>query len=194
MSLLSTHLHLAILVLNKKKGSFSDHPYPFLLGNIAPDCVNLNDNTLFYKSHFVEGHVINCAKFIDDYLPQFQSEEEISFIYGYHCHLWLDEYDKANNIVEYGHPESKSVAEQKTNLRNEIKAIDRDTIVTFDKTLYKHDIANLKLPNIEQSVKRYKDILENVCSFEYNISGVTKETYHSYLQKACMEYLAISCS
>lgn len=81
-----------------------DHNY-FLLGNLAPDSGKKTAIACYdppsVKTHFTKSRLkshIRYERILNDYLLKCQNKKEISFIYGYYCHL-LSDYLYAVNYL-----------------------------------------------------------------------------------------------
>ena len=90
----TTHLHLSALVLEELRDFDT---YAFCLGSIAPDCVDLADGRAFNITHNVDS--AGRFDYIGFYGENLSSnvEEDLvtrSYLLGYYCHLWLDEFTK----------------------------------------------------------------------------------------------------
>ncbi len=89
---ISTNMHFGKLFIENSKEEI--HIPGFLIGMISPDTINKDD--------FDDFHTLDEDGNIDvrDFYEQFNFENldliQKSFILGYYCHLWFDEYYKFN--------------------------------------------------------------------------------------------------
>lgn len=103
--------------LSSKQG-FNLPVYPFVLGNIAPDCIEPKDQKAFISSHFIHDKKIDLDDLVEKIKPLSQKpDDNFAFSIGYFTHLWLDFFDQNNRqLLKIKRPEQMDEKEFKTEI------------------------------------------------------------------------------
>ncbi len=93
MPRISTHMHFGKLLLESSDDDVDIHS--FIIGLVAPD--TFTDDKAFEHYHYVdEDGDISVKEFYESFEWGKFNLKQKSFVLGYYCHLWLDEYYKFN--------------------------------------------------------------------------------------------------
>ncbi|MBC7228306.1 MAG: zinc dependent phospholipase C family protein [Thermoflexales bacterium] len=97
---INTHINFARMSLARVEADY-DTVY-FVLGSIAPDCFDREDNESFRSYHFAGD---NMEPDLDIFLKATHlswhgcAVERLSFVTGYYSHLWLDKFFRAHAVT-----------------------------------------------------------------------------------------------
>ena len=107
----------------------------FVLGSIAPDCFDREDNESFRTYHFVQD---NAEPDLEVFLKgthlarQGHALETLSFVAGYYSHLWLDIFFRTHaDALKVINPRNLPPDELRTLLRANIEEYDLTDSATF---------------------------------------------------------------
>jgi len=128
---LSTHINFARLVLERTAVSLDRVHY--ILGCVAPDCINLRDGQVFAQSHFLSANKVpdlNTFLHTANLTINIITSPNDSFLYGYFSHLWLDRY-----IQEHGHT---------LQVVNNLEMSETEKSVAFKINIRRYDLGYIK--------------------------------------------------
>lgn len=142
------NLHLHFTFILSSEHNFNLQFFPYILGNIAPDCINFSDNKSFISSHYLSNRCFNLQPLIDKIkIKNIYDENQWAFLIGYFSHIWFDKYDKENKStvqiknplnLDGNSPDDKSVDEKslKEKTRNILNYYCKSSIEhLYDKTI-----------------------------------------------------------
>src|SRR5665647_3180568 len=90
---ISTHMHFGKIFIENSDDEIDIRS--FILGMVSPD--TFNDYDTFEEFHYLdEDGNIDVREFYEKFDLKKLNLQEKSFILGYYCHLWFDEYYKFN--------------------------------------------------------------------------------------------------
>ena len=119
----SVNLHLHFTFILSSDHNFNLQFFPYILGNIAPDCINFSDKDSFISSHYLSNCCFNLQPLIDKIkIKDINDENQWAFLIGYFSHIWFDKYDKENkSTIQIKNPldlDEKSLKEKTRNILN----------------------------------------------------------------------------
>lgn len=194
MPQISTNMHFGKLFIENSKAEI--HIPSFIIGMISPDTINEED---FEDLHTLdEDGNIDVREFYEQFNFNKLNLFQKSFILGYYCHLWFDEYYKFNaskltlhNNVELSDEELGAAVKTILNYYDN-KAIN-NFFEKYDKEIneYKETI-NLKeisCISIKKSKDRIHEFLKtNVPDVSYP-QLIDEEEYMRFIQKGCSKIM-----
>ena len=193
---LSTHINFARLVLERTVAPFDRIHY--ILGSVAPDCINLSDGRAFAQSHFILSEKVPD---IDAFLNMANlamhntATPMGAFLHGYFGHLWLDRYihENGHTLLAVNIPDM-SEAEILAAFKNTIRRydqgyikdiIDLDTVkIVPDISLFPFLAGELILIKLFESMKCLEAFVDN------SPAVISEDRYINYLIDAVDNFLA----
>ena len=193
---LSTHVNFARLVLERTDVPFDRVHY--ILGCVAPDCINLSDGNAFAQSHFISsGRVPDSDIFLNkaNIAIHGATTPTGAFLHGYFGHLWLDRYihDHGHTLLSVNNPDM-SETEIPAAFKNNIWRYDlgyiRD-IIDVDITEFAPDVSLFPFLTGELIFIRLSETLKRVEPVGDNLPTViSEEHYINYLIEAADIFLS----
>jgi len=193
---LSTHINFARLVLERTAASFDRVHY--ILGCVAPDCINLSDGQVFAQSHFIS---FNRVPDLDTFLNtanitiNIVASPKASFLHGYFSHLWLDRYiQQQGHALQIVNNLEMSETEKSVAFKNNIKRYDLGFIkglMSMDTIEFDSDISLYHFLSGELILTRLSEILNFVdISNDNSPTVISEDRYINYLIDAVDIFLA----
>ncbi len=192
---ISTHMHFGKIFIENSDDEIDIRS--FILGIVSPD--TFNDDDAFEEFHCLdEDGNIDVREFYEKFDLKKLNIYEKSFVLGYYCHLWFDEYYKFNASKLTVHNSHDLPDEELTEaVKNIFKFYDSKAVgnfyedVKYDIDGYKFNInlKEVKHINIKKSkeiLKKYFDekIPESICS-----ELINEEEYLNFIQKSCSKII-----
>ena len=180
-----THLHFCFETDN-------DDPY-FVLGAIAPDSFTLEAPDKMTKAHFKKpDDSCDLDKFLQRYENESLTPEEASFLNGYLCHLWLDNFAMENPPALAPQPQLSPKA-IKIAMNENLKTFFTKDTTKLLRLAYKADLSGFS-KNIFPLADAAQHFVENITTqtccpdVANNLSVLTIEAYKDFLHKAKAEF------
>ncbi|MFA9424415.1 MAG: hypothetical protein ACERLG_12620 [Sedimentibacter sp.] len=191
---ISTNMHFGKIFIENSEDEI-DIP-SFVLGIVSPETINEDD---FEELHsFDEDGNIDVREFYEQFNFKKLNVVQKSFVLGYYCHLWFDEYYKFNaskltihNNLEWSDKEL-GAAVKSTLKHYDYKAIDN----FFEKYINEINEFNVKINMKEISGIDINKSKEKIREFsEENISGVIypqlieENEYMRFIKNGCSKIM-----
>lgn len=192
---ISTHMHFGKIFIENSDDEIDIRS--FILGIVSPD--TFNDDDSFEEFHCLdEDGNIDVREFYEKFDLKKLNLHEKSFVLGYYCHLWLDEYYKFNASKLTVHNSRDLPDEELTAaVKNIFKFYDSKAVGNFYEDVM-HDIngykLNMNLKEIKHiNIKKSKEILtkyfdekspDSICS-----ELINEEEYLNFIQRSCSKII-----
>lgn len=192
---ISTHMHFGKIFIENSDDEIDIRS--FILGIVSPD--TFNDDDAFEEFHCLdEDGNIDVREFYEKFDLKKLNLYEKSFVLGYYCHLWFDEYYKFNASKLTVHNSHDLPDEELTEaVKNIFKFYDSKEVGNFYENV-KYDIDeykfNMNLKEVKHiNIKKSKEILkkyfdektpESICS-----ELINEEEYLNFIQKSCSKII-----
>ncbi len=191
---ISTNMHFGKLFIENSKEEI--HIPSFIIGIVSPDTINEDD---FEDMHtFDEDGNIDVREFYEQFNFKNLNLTEKSFILGYYCHLWFDEYYKFNASKLTVHNNVELTDEE---LVEAIKAIfkcyDSKAINSFFEKYAKeinefNDKINLKEINgisIKKAKEKIQEFLKDTIPDVAYPGLIEEPEYMSFIKNGCSKIM-----
>lgn len=191
---ISTNMHFGKLFIENSKTDI--HIPSFIIGMISPDTINEED---FEDLHtFDEDGNIDVREFYEQFNINNLNLIQKSFILGYYCHLWFDEYYKFNaskltlhNNVEMTDEELGTAV--KTVLKYyDNKAINNffekyaDEINEFNEKLNLNEISGVSIKKSKEKIYEFfRDAITEVA----NTQLIEEREYMNFIKNGCSKIM-----
>jgi len=191
---ISTNMHFGKIFIENSEDEI-DIP-SFILGIVSPDTINEDD---FEELHsFDEDGNIDVREFYEQFNFKKLSAVQKSFILGYYCHLWFDEYYKFNaskltihNNLELSDKELGSA------VKNTLKHYDHKAINNFfEKYINEINEFNIKINlkeingvNIKKSKEKIQEFLIDTVSDIIYPQLIEEDEYMNFIKKGCSKIM-----
>jgi hypothetical protein len=191
---ISTNMHFGKLFIENSKTDI--HIPSFIIGMISPDTINEED---FEDLHTLdEDGNIDVREFYEQFNINNLNLIQKSFILGYYCHLWFDEYYKFNaskltlhNNVEMTDEELGTAV--KTVLKYyDNKAINNffekyaDEINEFNEKLNLNEISGVSIKKSKEKIYEFfRDAITEVA----NTQLIEEREYMNFIKNGCSKIM-----
>ena len=191
---ISTNMHFGKLFIENSKTDI--HIPSFIIGMISPDTINEED---FEDIHTLdEDGNIDVREFYEQFNINNLNLIQKSFILGYYCHLWFDEYYKFNaskltlhNNVEMTDEELGTAV--KTVLKYyDNKAINNffekyaDEINEFNEKLNLNEISGVSIKKSKEKIYEFfRDAITEVA----NTQLIEEREYMNFIKNGCSKIM-----
>lgn len=188
---ISTHMHFGKIFIENSDDEIDI--CSFILGMVSPD--TFSDNDAFEEFHCLdEDGNIDVREFYEKFDIKSLTVQERSFVLGYYCHLWFDEYYKfnASKITVHNNldlPDDELISAVKDILRH----YDAKTVGNFyDKIKYEindykleiklNEIKHIDIKKAKEKLDEYfKEKTPNNIYFDL----INEDEYMSFIEKSC---------
>jgi len=192
---ISTHMHFGKIFIENSDDEIDIRS--FILGMVSPD--TFNDYDTFEEFHYLdEDGNIDVREFYEKFDLKKLNLQEKSFILGYYCHLWFDEYYKFNASKLTVHnsrdlpDEELSVAVKNTFKCYDAKAVGnyyeiiKNGINDYKLTINLKEIKHISIKKAKEKINEYfKDIIpKNIYS-----ELINEEEYMNFIRKSCSKII-----
>jgi len=191
---ISTNMHFGKIFIENSEDEI-DIP-SFFIGIVSPDTINEDD---FEELHsFDEDGNIDVREFYEQFNFKKLNIVEKSFVLGYYCHLWFDEYYKFNaskltihNNLEWSDNELGAA------VKNLLKYYDHKSINNFfekyvddiDKFNKKMTSKEINAVDINKSKEKIQEFLrENIFDIVYP-QLIEEDEYMSFIKNGCSKIM-----
>lgn len=191
---ISTNMHFGKIFIENSEDEI-DIP-SFIIGIVSPDTINEDD---FEELHsFDEDGNIDVREFYEQFNFKKLNIVEKSFVLGYYCHLWFDEYYKFNaskltihNNLEWSDNELGAA------VKNLLKYYDHKSINNFfekyvndiDKFNKKMNSKEINAVDIKKSKEKIQEFLkENIFDIVYP-QLIEEDEYMSFIKNGCSKIM-----
>lgn len=191
---ISTNMHFGKLFIENSKTDI--HIPSFIIGMISPDTINEED---FEDLHTLdEDGNIDVREFYEQFNINSLNLIQKSFILGYYCHLWFDEYYKFNASKLTLHNNIEMTDEELgTSVKAVLKYYDNKAINNFfDKYADEINKFNEKLNINEISGVSIKKSKEKICEFfrdeiteVANTQLIEEQEYMNFIKNGCSKIM-----
>lgn len=169
----------------------------FLLGLVSPDTFDSDEDFEEYHCYDEDGN-IDVREFYERFDMDVLSLQQRSFVLGYYCHLWLDEYYKFNasrlvvhnsrdltddelseavkNIVKYY--DSKVVGSYYDSIKNSIQSYD-----------LKLKLGELKHISVKWAKEKLSDYFSEELPKDVYTDLIDEEEYVDFIGSSCSKFM-----
>ncbi len=191
---ISTNMHFGKLFIENFKAGI--HVPSFIIGMMSPDTITEDD---FEEMHtFDEDGNIDVREFYEKFNLNKLNNVQKSFILGYYCHLWFDEYYKFNaskltlhNSVDLSDDELGAAVG--TILRYyDSKAINNffekyiKEIVEFNSNINLKELGSISIKNSKEKIIEFLN--EHVPEVTYP-NLIEEQEYMSFIKSGCSKIM-----
>lgn len=187
---ISTNMHFGKLFIENSKSEL--HIPSFIIGIVSPDTVNEDD---FEDMHtFDEDGNVDVREFYEKFNLRNLNLIQKSFVLGYYCHLWFDEYYKFNASKLTVH---NSVDLTDEELGEAVKAIlkyyDRKAIDNFlekyineiNKFDIKINLKEISGVSIKKSKEKIQELLRDTIPDVIYPQLIEEREYMNFIKNGC---------
>lgn len=185
---ISTHMHFGKIFIENSDDEIDIRS--FILGIVSPDI--FNDEDTFEEFHCLdEDGNIDVREFYEKFnLKEIESDQK-SFILGYYCHLWFDEYYKFNASKLTVHNNlNLSDGELCEAVKNTLKYYDYMAVGSFYEKLGNIDEYNLDLKleelkniNLEKSKDKIINFFKDTIPSNIYTHLIEEKEYINFIKK-----------
>lgn len=192
---ISTHMHFGKNFIENSDDEIDIRSY--ILGLVSPD--TFNDDDSFEEFHYLdEDGNIDVREFYEKFDLKKLNLQEKSFVLGYYCHLWFDEYYKFNaSKLTVHNSHDLSDDELSVAVKNTFKYYDANAIGSYYEKLKKDikdykininlkEIQNISIKKAKEKINEYfsEPVPENVYT-----DLINEEEYISFIKKSCSKII-----
>jgi len=191
---ISTNMHFGKIFIENSEDEI-DIP-SFIIGIFSPDTINEDD---FEELHsFDEDGNMDVREFYEQFNLKKLNIVQKSFVLGYYCHLWFDEYYKfnASKLTIHNNLELSDI-ELGAAVKNILKCYDYKAINNFfEKYTDNIDEFNLKINlkeingiNIKKSKEKIQEFLRDKTSDIIYPQLIEEDEYMRFIKNGCSKIM-----
>lgn len=192
---ISTHMHFGKIFIENSDDEIDIRSY--MLGMVSPD--TFSDDDSFEEFHYLdEDGNIDVREFYEKFDLKKLNLQEKSFILGYYCHLWFDEYYKFNASKLTVHNNSDLPDEElAVAVKNIFKYYDANAVDGYYEKI-KDDLRDFKLNinlkeinhiNIKRSKEKIYEYFNEKVPCDVYTELINEEEYLNFMQKSCSKII-----
>ena len=185
---ISTNMHFGKIFIENSDDEI-DIP-SFIIGIVSPDTIDEDD---FEELHsFAEDGNVDVREFYEQFDFNKLNAVQKSFILGYYCHLWFDEYYKfnASKLIVHNNLEL-SDKELGSAVKNTLKYYDHKSIDNFFQKYVKEinrfdtkmDLNGIENINIEKAKEKIQEFLKDNISDVIYPQLIEEKEYMNLIRK-----------
>ncbi|MDW5299201.1 MAG: hypothetical protein SA378_03565 [Sedimentibacter sp.] len=194
MPSISTNMHFGKIFIENVEDEI-DIP-SFIIGIVFPDTINEDD---FEELHsFDEDGNIDVREFYEQFNFKTLNIVQKSFVLGYYCHLWFDEYYKfnASKLTIHNNLEL-SDEELGAAVKNTLKCYDYKAINNFfekytnniNKFDFKINLKEINGVNIKKSIEKIQELLRDKTSDIIYPRLIEEDEYMRFIKNGCSKIM-----
>lgn len=191
---ISTHIAFSRLLLLRLGKAVE--PYHFLLGTIAPDTFDRNEDGSFQLHHFAGPNGesdLEKLRNIAGEIRRHGGQNQISFVDGYFAHLWLDNHARLHeDALEVKNQASLRGNDLRQAVRACIEYHDLSIIGDFLKELIPQSVILVSAPGLEfVSIERAEKLLQQAMELRQDDAParmIDGEKYREFLETAAGKF------
>lgn len=188
---ISTHMHFGKIFIENSDDEIDI--CSFILGMVSPD--TFNDDDAFEEFHCLdEDGNIDVREFYEKFDLKELTVQERSFVLGYYCHLWFDEYYKFNaskitvhNNLDF--PDDKLISAVKDILRH----YDAKTIGNYYDNIQckindydlKINLNEIKHIDIKKAKEKLDEYFKEEVPTDIYFDLINEDEYMSFIERSC---------
>lgn len=191
---ISTNMHFGKLFIEKSESEL--HIPSFIVGMVSPETIDEDD---FEDLHtFDEDGNMDVREFYEQFDFKNLNLKEKSFVLGYYCHLWFDEYYKfnASKLTVYNNPdltdEELSLAVKSTLRNYDSKYINNffgkyiKEIADFEEDIKIKELGGICIKKAKDKIADFlsEDVPESVCP-----QLIDEHEYMSLMKNGCSKIM-----
>lgn len=192
---ISTHMHFGKIFIENSDDEIDIRSY--ILGLVSPD--TFNDDDSFEEFHYLdEDGNIDVREFYEKFDLKKINLQEKSFILGYYCHLWFDEYYKFNASKLTVH-NSRDLPDEELTIavKNIFKYYDANAVGNYYENI-KHEINDFKLNmnlkeikhiNIKKAKEKINEYFKELVPNNIYTELINENEYMNFIQKSCSKII-----